>query len=223
MKRLRRSLEAVVFDLDGLAVDSEPVHLEAWRRAMEEFGAELDPSSIRPYFGRPVASTAAGLAGEFHLDQERVLDARNRAFDELARRGLPPRPGLVEAVRTLRRSGLRCGLVTSGTREYARAVLDTLQRDFGAHHIHRIANHGLNPPRTAPGSPAELLDLDPSSCAVLEDAPAGVASAKAAGMAVVAVPNESTSGLDFSSADAEQSDVLNGVRWLLATSDRSDN
>ena len=88
MKRLRRSLEAVVFDLDGLAVDSEPVHLEAWRRAMEEFGAELDPSSIRPYFGRPVASTAAGLAGEFHLDQERVLDARNRAFDEPAVLGI---------------------------------------------------------------------------------------------------------------------------------------
>ena len=209
-------IRAALFDLDGLTVDSEPLHVEAWRRAMEECGAAWDPSSIDPYFGQPVSATAGGLARDHGLDAERLAAARDRHFAELTAGGIRPRPGLAEAVGMLRAAGLAVGVVTSGTREYADRALAGLE---GVTFDATITSEDVRNPKPHPEpylAGARALEVEPAACAALEDAPAGVASARAAEMAVVAVPNEQTSGMDFSEAAFVAGDLVEAARWILA-------
>jgi HAD superfamily hydrolase (TIGR01509 family) len=213
------SLRAVIFDLDGLAVDSEPVQVEAWRRAVEDVGGRFEPELIDPYWGRPIAATAAGLGRTFGVDPVALQEARDRAFKELMEGGIPAMPTLPEASSIVRDAGLRTGLVTSGTRQYAAEVLEALRRDHGVGFDVLVTRDDVERPKPDPEPyllAARLLDLDPAACAVLEDAPTGVASAKAAGMTAVAVPSEFTQKLDLSHADSVQADLVSAVRWLLA-------
>jgi beta-phosphoglucomutase-like phosphatase (HAD superfamily) len=213
------SLRAVIFDLDGLVVDSEPVQVEAWRRAVEGFGGRFELDLLHPYWGRPVAETAAGLGRQFGVDPSELEAARDRAFDGLLQLGIPIMPTLPEAAGIVRTSRLQTGLVTSGTRPYADVVLGTLARDHGIVFDAVVTRDDVERAKPDPEPylmAAGMLDLDPAACAVIEDAPSGIASAKAAGMTAVAVPSEYTSTLDLSRADSVQPDLASAVRWLLA-------
>jgi HAD superfamily hydrolase (TIGR01509 family) len=212
-------LKAVVLDLDGLTVDSEPVHVEAWRRAVRAAGHDFDPAWIEPYFGSPVATTAEGFARKLGLDAEELLERRTMEFERLTEEGLPHRPGLPEAVEQIREAGLRTAIVTSGTRTYAQAALEGLKQDHGISFEIVVTRDDVQKPKPDPEpyrTAAERLGFDPSECAAFEDAPAGVKSAKGAGMLVVAVPNEYTGHLDFSDADTVQPDLETAVEWLLS-------
>jgi HAD superfamily hydrolase (TIGR01509 family) len=211
----RGRIRAALFDLDGLAVDSEPLHVEAWRRAMEECGAGWDPSWIDPYFGQPVSATAGGLARDHGLDVDRVAAARDRHFAELAAGGIPPRPGLAEAVGMFRAAGLRIGVVTSGTREYAdRALAGLTGVTFDATITRADVRHPK--PHPEPYERGERsLGVEAAACAALEDAPAGVASALAAGLVAVAVPNQQTAGMDFANASFVAPDLVVAAAWIL--------
>jgi len=209
-----RRIRAALFDLDGLAVDSEPLHVEAWRRAMEEAGVGWDPAWIDPYFGTPVSNTAAGLARDHGLTEEGVAALRDRHFDELVAGGIPPRPGLAKAVGMLRDGGLALGVVTSGTREYANIALRGLPA-FDA----TVVREDVDRPKPDPQPylvGAGRLGVEPAACAALEDAPAGLASAFGAGMVAVAVPNEQTAGMDFAGASYVAADLVDAARWILS-------
>jgi len=209
-------LAAALFDLDGLAVDSEPMHVEAWRRAMEEAGAGWDPAWIDPYFGTPVSNTAAALARDHGLREEDVQALRDRHFDELMAGGIDPRPGLVEAVRMLRKGRVRVGVVTSGTRTYVERALHGLQGvRFDALVTREDVQHAKPHPEPYLRG-AHLLRVEPWRCVALEDAPTGIESAANAGMLTVAVPNEHTAGMDFSRADVVVSDLVEAARWILS-------
>jgi HAD superfamily hydrolase (TIGR01509 family) len=212
-----RRIEAALFDLDGLAVDSEPLHVEAWRRAMEEAGAGWDPAWIDPYFGTPVSNTAAGLARDHGLTVERVTELRDRHFDELLAGGVPARPGLAEVVRMFREAGLAVAVVTSGTRDYVERVLRGLGPAIAFDAT--ITREDVLRPKPDPEPyllGARRLGVGPDACAALEDAPAGLASARAAGMVAVAVPNELTAGMDFRDASYVADDLTDAARWILA-------
>jgi beta-phosphoglucomutase-like phosphatase (HAD superfamily) len=212
-----RAIEAALFDLDGLAVDSEPIHVEAWRRTMEEAGAGWDPAWIDPYFGTPVSNTAAGLARDHGLESADVAAMRDRHFAELTVGGIPPRPGLGEAVRMLRDGGLNVGVVSSGTRDYVDRTLAGLRPGIVFDAV--VSADDVAHPKPDPEPyllGARRLGADPDGCAALEDAPAGLASARGAGMVAVAVPNEHTAGLDFGDAAYVAPDLVDAARWILS-------
>jgi len=210
------TIRAALFDLDGLAVDSEPLHVEAWRRAMLEAGAGWDPAWIGPYFGQPVTATAAGLARDHSLMPDRVHELRDRHFDELIAEGIPPRPGLAEAVGMFRDAGLAVGLVTSGVRDYVERALQGLD---GVSFDAVITREDVERPKPDPEPyrrGAEALGVQPDRCAALEDAPTGITSALGAGMIAVAVPNEHTAGLDFGHATHVAGSLVDAASWILA-------
>ena len=212
-----RRIAAALFDLDGLALDSEPMHVEAWRRAMEQAGAGWDPAWIDPYFGTPVSNTAAGLARDHGLTIERVTELRDRAFDELTRDGIPPRPGLAEAVGMFRGAGLAVGLVTSGRRDYVERALRGLDGTVAFDAVVTIEDVQHAKPHPEPYlAGATALGVEAGRCAVLEDAQTGVASAVAAGMVAVAVPTQQTGGMEFEQAAYVATDLVDAARWILA-------
>jgi HAD superfamily hydrolase (TIGR01509 family) len=215
----RSAVEAVIFDLDGLAVDSEPLQVEAWRNAVEALGGQFDPAMIQPYWGRPISETAGGLARRLGVDPARLEAERDRAFEAITEDGVPIMPALPDAAKRVRDHALRMGLVTSGTRDYAERVLTSVLRDHGITFDAVVTRDDVDKAKPDPEPyllGALQLRVNPNACAVLEDAPNGVASAKAAGMTVVAVPSDFTRELDLSQADSVQPDLLSAVEWLLA-------
>ena len=77
-----RAIRGALFDLDGLAVDSEPLHVEAWRRAMVDAGAGWDPAWIDPYFGTPVDTTVLGLSRDHGVHPYSKWRKRPIAFQD---------------------------------------------------------------------------------------------------------------------------------------------
>jgi HAD superfamily hydrolase (TIGR01509 family) len=198
-------IRAVVFDMDGLMIDSEPLQKEAWQVTLRRFGYEMDEALFARLVGLRIRDDAVLLREHFRLPVMAEALARQRNDWFLA--SLPGRvkamPGLHELIGEIAARGLRCALATSGERRYVEAVKIELNLDgvFDAIVVAEDVARGKPAPDVYLLA-AECLGLPPAQCLVLEDAPNGVQAAKAAGMQCVAVPNDMTRSLDLSAADA---------------------
>jgi HAD superfamily hydrolase (TIGR01509 family) len=147
---------------------------------------------------------------------EALWQERNDLFLASLPGRLKAMPGLPELVVELQARGLRRAIATSGERRYVELVMHELSLDSTFDAI--VAAQDVKRGKPAPDVyllAARRLGLEPEQCLVLEDAPNGVAAAKAAGMMCIAVPNEFTRSLDLSAADT----ILPS---LLAVRDRFD-
>lgn len=185
-------LEAVLFDMDGLLIDSEPV----WFRNEEQVMAGLDGPPWRhedqaACIGGTLPRTAAymqALAGTTVSTAEierRLLSGMVAGL----RRGVALRDGADSLLRDLAAAGIPCGLVSSSYRVLVDAALPAL----GSHRFAvTVAGDEVDRPKPDPEpyrKAASGLGADPRACVVFEDAPAGVAAAEAAGCLCVAVPD----------------------------------
>ena len=176
-----RTFDAVLFDMDGTLVDSTASVDRAWRRWAGEFGLP-DADKFRVRHGVPAALVVPSLVP---ADQVGVAIARIMELELTDTAGIEVLPGAADMLAGL--PAQRAAIVTSCTRALARA---------------RIEASGLEPPATVVtaddverGKPnpepyhlgAARLGFEPSRCLVVEDAPAGIRSGKAAGAVVLAV------------------------------------
>jgi beta-phosphoglucomutase len=204
-------IRAVIFDMDGLMIDSEPLQKEAWQATLRRYGHEMDEALFAQLSGLRISEDAVRLRDRFNLPVTAEVLLRQRTESFLA--GLPGRlramPGLSELIADLRARGLKRALATSGERRYVAMVMSELNLDgaFDATVVAEDVTRGKPAPDVYLLA-AERLGLPPAQCLVLEDAPNGVAAAKAAGMICVAVPNEYTRALDLSAADAVMPSLL---------------
>ena len=204
---------AVLFDLDGVLVDSTRSVERQWRIWAREQGISGDKVATVSHGVRAVEVIRAVAP---HLDAEaEVLKLESREADD--HDGVAVMPGAAELVHAIPAD--RWGVVTSGTRHLASERL----RFFGipAPRIMITADDvALGKPHPAPYlKGAELLGVDPAECLVIEDAPAGIQSAHAAGMKVIALastyPASALSQADLVVAKLRRIQVsLNGRRML---------
>lgn len=205
--------EAVVFDLDGTLVHTEPRNRLLWARLFERHGVAHDEELIASFAGRRGREVLAEL---LHLFPGRTVE---ELFQQaIAFEGHPdwpdaePVPGAVELVRSLHAEGVPLGLVTSGMRDYAQGLLGELG-------VAELLDVVVTADDVRTGKPhpegylaaCARLAVPPARAVAFEDAPAGVAAAKAAGMAVVAVTTTVPAGL-LSEADRIVAD-LREVQW----------
>ncbi len=177
---LTTTYEAVLFDLDGTLVDSTAVVVRSWLRWAEE--EQVDPQLLAGFHGVPSAGIVAALVPE---DRRRGALSRIDALELADTDGVVALPGAARALAALPAG--RAAIATSCTRGLAAA---------------RIAAAGLDAPGVvvtvddvAAGKPApdpyllaaRRLGVDPARCLVVEDAPSGLRSARAAGCATLAV------------------------------------
>lgn len=208
---------AVFLDLDGLAIDSEPVHHEATKRALASFGLDFDPALIDPYYGQPTAVSTRAIAALHGLDADELIARRMSEFDRLVEVGIPFRPGLVEACAALERAGLRLGLVSSGLRRYVeRSAAAMAAAGIRLDVVVSSEDVAQAKPHPEPYlRAAGTLGVEPAASVVFEDAVAGVRSAVAAGMRCVVVPNEHTTGGDFEGASVVVPGLGDAAAWVL--------
>lgn len=197
-------IAAVIFDMDGLMIDSEPLQKQAWQATARRYGRVIDDALFTRMLGlRDVESTALviGALG-LTFDAQSLWTERN----ELYLSGLPGHvramPGLHELLAELPVRGLRRAVATSGVRRYVEIVMRELglENTFDALVVSQDVSRGKPAPDVYLLA-AQRLNVLPAQCLVLEDAPNGIAAAKAAGMKCIAIPNDDTRALDLSAAD----------------------
>jgi sugar-phosphatase len=210
----------VVFDLDGVIVDSEPVHERANDEYMAGLGIPRDEALSQDMMGRRVRDLTDVLAKRLGRAPDEVFAEREAVFWRLLEgEGPRPMPGLKAAIARLAAAGLELAVATSGTRAYVDFTLERL----GVAAAFRVVVSGEDVTRGKPDPEtyllaAALLGADPAGCVALEDTVHGVTAARAAGMHAVAVPNPLTAGMDFSAADVVMADLEAAAGYVLAPS-----
>jgi HAD superfamily hydrolase (TIGR01509 family) len=182
---------AAIFDMDGVLVDSEPHHREAWHRLCAEEGVILGRAEVAERtLGRPVRDSLPALLGRTVGADEHDRLARRKTvlYDQVSGGSFREVRGVVAFVRGLADAGVRCGLATSAMPERVGPILDAL----GLVDPFRVRVTGKEVRRGKPDpevylTAAARLGVSPGACVVFEDAPVGIVAACLAGMSVVGV------------------------------------
>ncbi|MDB5178835.1 MAG: HAD-superfamily hydrolase, subfamily variant 3 [Patescibacteria group bacterium] len=203
----KSTIKAVIYDVDGTMVDSEPLHVKAWDESLRRQGAglgQLSESFRATMAGKKPIAIATGMVEELGLpiSAEVLLQDKSTIFMSLVRTSLKGMPGVVESIKRFHESGLILAIGTSLDRRYLDIVLSTLKVDgfFKVIVTGNEIKHGKPHPETYQ-TVARRLGLNPQECVVLEDAKSGIQSAKAAGCYCLAIKNPNALPQDTSEAD----------------------
>ena len=199
----RRMPAAVIFDNDGLTLDTEHTWTRAESALYARYGTEFTLDHKREMLGTSGAKSARSM--ERHLDQpgrgrELNLELRELVHAELSGAGVEPMPGVLDLIAALRERGVPIGLATNSGREFATRALRAAGLDDRFDAV--VSAEEVEHPKPAPDvylEAAARLGADPAGCVALEDSETGVAAARAAGMTVVGVP--SFPGVELADAD----------------------
>jgi HAD superfamily hydrolase (TIGR01509 family) len=199
------AVRGLLFDFDGLIIDTETPSMASWQEVYREHGHELPLDQWMTLVGTIGApfdpyTHLEELAGP--LDRETVL--QRRRDHELSLTDVEDlRPGILEYLEDARALGLKTAIVSSSTQDWINRHLARLER---AEHFEAIvaADHDVSRAKPAPTLYLEALDrlaLGPEEAIAFEDSPNGIKAAKAAGIFCVAIPNGVTAALGFDEAD----------------------
>jgi HAD superfamily hydrolase (TIGR01509 family) len=185
-------IEAVVFDLDGVLLDSEQVWDEVREELVKERGGRWHEQAQTEMMGMSSIEWSRYMHDELDLPEppEEISAEVVRRLDEVYRRRLPLIDGACEAVERLA-ARWPLGLASSSNREVIDLVLDL----SGLARYFRVTVSSEEVPRGKPAPDVYLeaargLGVPPDRCAAVEDSHNGIRSAKAAGMRVIAIPNQ---------------------------------
>lgn len=184
--------EAVVFDNDGLLLDTEAAWTRAEEDLFERHGKTFTPAHKRDLIGTSPVTSAAKLEVMLDLPGRgpALMDELHELVMEEALGGVPPRPGAIELLEAVRAAGLPAAVASNSAREFVERVL-SMAGLLDGHFDVVVTSNDVEHPKPAPDlyvAACEALGADPARAAALEDSATGVAAAVAAGMYVVAVP-----------------------------------
>lgn len=201
------SIKAIIYDVDGTLVDSEPLHVKAWDETLKLYRhtlTDLSQTFQNTMAGKKPIIIAEGMVEELNIktDPADFLAEKSKLFLELARTQLQPMEGAVESVHRFKQAGYKLGIGTSLDRAYLDLILYRLD-------VVNIFDVIVTGDQITKGKPdpetyltvAEQLGVSAEQCVVLEDAATGVASAKAAGMVCIAIENANAVAQDLGAAD----------------------
>jgi HAD superfamily hydrolase (TIGR01509 family) len=197
------SVGTVIFDMDGLMIDSEPVHQKAYDAVLQRFGKGLtEEENNRLYVGISDKDITEDLVQRHGLpvSPAELEEAKHHAYLELVEHILP-QEGLMELLNKLQDRNYKMAIASSSPLSHIQVVLDALHAGeyFSAYFSAEQVEHGKPAPHLFLLA-AQEIGSNPAQCLVLEDAPSGIAAAKAASMYSFAIPSRETKGADFSNA-----------------------
>ena len=198
-------IEAIVFDFDGLIVDTETPEFDSWQEIFESYGVRLDRGVWELQIGRGFAAFdiyehLAGLSGQ-RIDREVVRPRMRRRYLELIERN-PVLPGVEDCITMAKSLGLRIAVASSSRGGWAYGHLE--RRGLIHHFEFVLSAEDVSNPKPDPElymMAVDRLGVEPRNALSIEDSVVGLTAAKAAGLHCAVVPNPMTNGMDFSSAD----------------------
>jgi len=179
----------VIFDMDGVLVDSADAHLQSWKLLAGELQRTIDDSLFTRTFGRTNADIVPLLFGDVTpLELRRLADRKEELYRDLVRDNPPIVAGAQRLIAELHAAGVRLAIGSSGPPLNIALMCDALEAQGTIPHI--VSGDDITRGKPDPevfDKACAKLDLPPERCVVIEDAPVGIQAAKAAGAFAVAV------------------------------------
>ena len=189
-------LKGVIFDLDGVLVNTAHFHYLAWKRLADEYGIPFDEAANERFKGVSRTDCVRMLFPERdHAELELLADRKNDCFKKMIETLQPADmfPGALKFIHSLRLAGVRTA-IASASRNTSRIVT---RLRIGGYFDAIVDGNDVNRSKPAPDGfllAAERMALAPNSCVVIEDAAAGIEAAHAAGMRAVGIGSPATLG-----------------------------
>ena len=198
-------LAAVIFDVDGVLIDSYDAHFQSWRKLAEERRRrEYTEDEFVAGFGRTSREVIVEQWGDGLSDDEiaAIADRKEALWRESLTDDFPAMAGAVELIESLRKAGVRVGVGSSGPPDNVHIVLERL----GVVDTIDAVVTGTDVTRGKPDPQvfllvAERLGVEPDTAVVIEDAPVGIQAARAAGMNVIGVASTGRTREELKAAD----------------------
>ena len=199
-------IKTVVFDMDGVIIDSEPIHLEIQHQLLNKFNISLTPDEYQSFIGRSSKNMWQELIQRFQLpvalDEVLALDKIHYHQKLRSLPNLEAIPGVKPLITELIQRQLNLLLASSSSQESISVVLDLFQ--MGDIFQHRISGADLQWSKPHPQifqKAAQVVNNLPEECVVIEDSMHGVSAAKSAGMYCIGFRNPNSGNQDLSAAD----------------------
>lgn len=188
-----KDIKAVIFDMDGLMLDTEIIAFMSFRDAFKEFGYTLDEPFFETLIGRNIKGTKECILDYYgkDLDFDSILiEINKKTEDYIIKNGVKTKKGLIELLEYLKENDYKMAVATSTNREKATKLLESVGViDYFQGMVcgDDIVNSKPNPEIFLKA--AGELNIHPKECMVLEDSGAGIAAAHAAGMLPINIPD----------------------------------
>lgn len=197
-------LKAVIFDMDGVIIDSEPMHAKAAILALEKYHVSISMDYIQEFIGSTTKHMCDKMVRDFQLDitPEELLKANEemKAY-LLKKKGHTVIPYVIDLIRDLHNNGIKLSIASSSPASDIEDVMDSLniRQYFDCY----VSGSMVAQPKPAPDIfllAADRLGVDPSECIVIEDSFHGITAANAAGMACIGYINPNSGKQDLRKA-----------------------
>ncbi len=197
--------QAVIFDVDGVLVDSYEAHLRSWQSIAREEGVKFTEDDFVAGFGRTSREIIQRYWGIDDEARIRAIDDRKEAlYRQMVAARFPVMDGATQLIDGLRSADFALAMGSSGPPENLQVALDGLgRRDAFFAVVSGMDVHRGKPDPEIFLVAAKRLGVCPSQCVVIEDAPAGVQAAHAAGMACVVLLSRGRKAADFADLQPE--------------------
>ena len=206
-----KGIKAVIFDMDGVLVDSEAYHVRIERQLFDRFELAISPEEHGKYMGTATdvmwATIIRNKGLKLSLDEivEATYAESRDYFSQLNE--IPPFPGLLSVLTKLQEKQVPLAVASSSSA----AVVEIIMEKSGlkSYFKHLVSSELVGKSKPAPDvflHAALLLQTEPKACLVIEDSTNGIKAAKAANMSCIAYQSESSNGQDQSRADLQIDD-----------------
>lgn len=198
-------LKGIIFDMDGVLINSEPVHYRVWKQTLAARGIELDYEIYKPCIGSTNGFLMDILHDNYGIsrdDEELVKTMKQIKEQVIKEEGFPMIEGVPQLLKRLKDGGYCLAIASSSPLSYIRQVVTTLGID--SYFDILVSGEQVKNPKPAPDvflETAKQMGLDPEECLILEDSANGCRAAKAAGIVCIAYFNPDSGKQDLSSAD----------------------
>ena len=214
-----RPVRGVLFDMDGLVLDSEKLYTRFWMEAARELGwpmtweQSLGMRSLNKLWGQRYLEQCFGPG----IDYETVRAVRIRRMDAwIAEHGVDPKPGVRELLDFLHAQKIPCAITTSSPLERVKAHLEPLGLYDQFDEL--CSGYEVKQGKPAPDIylyGARRIGIDPADCLALEDSPAGIESAFRAGCLPVVIPDQDQPGAEVLERSFARADSLADLVELI--------
>ena len=202
------NVQAVIFDMDGLMIDTESVAFTAWKHVGETIGIEVPFEVQESMVGLTMVDSSNLLVQHFGDEAlvDRVMATADEKYQAMLSAGeFAVKPGLFELLEKIKEMGLPVAVATSSRRKNADKKLKVIGLED--RFVTVVTSDDVERGKPSPDLYQEAtkrLDLDPANCLALEDSAPGIRSAAAAGCPVIMVP-------DYKAADDEDREIASAV------------
>jgi HAD superfamily hydrolase (TIGR01509 family) len=206
--------KAIIFDMDGVLFDSQPLHFQAEKETITHFGYPITEEELKGYLGWYEDDFWKDVIGRYNLDTtvDEMKKFEHPIIEALLVKSATPDKELQHILTTLKNKSLKLAVASSAPRKWVDIILGGLSVKDYFDGI--VCGEDIQNGKPAPDiflHAAEIIGSDPSDCIVVEDAPAGIEAANRAGMCSIALRGEVNSALDLSKAKKE----IKSLRELL--------